>query len=101
MKISDCNISKFQYFKGTLIYIRCPRYVIIGYNIFVWLNDRDVTKAMSTRIWTGLKTHFFSDACGRNFKNLWREVLRSCGFGERIYWFCVDENNNNKKSGFV
>lgn len=87
MKISDCNISKFQYFKGTLIYIRCPRYVIIGYNIFVWLNDRDVTKAMSTRIWTGLKTHFFSDACGRNFKNLWREVLRSCGFGERIHWF--------------
>ena len=75
--------------------------MIIGYNIFVWLNDRAVTKAMSTRIWTGLKPPFFSDACGRGFKNLWREVLRSCGFGERIYWFCVDENNNNKKSGFV
>lgn len=59
MKFSDCNISKFQYFKGTLIYIRCHRYVIISYNIFVWLNDRDVTKAMSTRIWTGLKPHFF------------------------------------------
>ena len=59
MKISNLNISKFQYFKGTLIYIRCPQYVIIGYNIFVWLNDRDVTKAMSTRIWTGLKPPFF------------------------------------------
>ena len=57
MKISNFNI--FNIFnKGTLIYIRCPQYVIIGYNIFVWLNDRDVTKAMSTRIWAGLKSPF-------------------------------------------
>ena len=42
-----------------------------------------------TRIW-----------CERDFKPLWRAVLKRCGFGERIYWFRVNDRLIHAKKMF-
>ena len=52
----------------------------------------------STRIRRILKTHifictyFYTDSCGLGFKPLWGAVLKRCGFGNRFYWFRVNES---------
>ena len=46
-----------------------------------------------TRTWTFLKPHrcVYPDSSERGLKPFWKLLSNSCGFGERIHWFRVDE----------